>query len=219
MRCVIFDLDGTLADTSGDLLAAANICFEGMGEDVRLTQDDAGIALRGGRAMLTAGLKRANAYTEERVLKWYPTLLEAYGGNIATHTRLYPGALEAVEQLRRDGYAVGIATNKPQGLAEALLRELGVRDLFASMIGADTLPVKKPDPAHFWAAVDQAGGNRDRALLVGDSDTDRNTAANAGAPSILVTFAPPGQAVRDLNPEGTIDHFDDLPAEVRRLIG
>ncbi|MCT4557442.1 MAG: HAD-IA family hydrolase [Pelagimonas sp.] len=220
MRCVIFDLDGTLADTSGDLLAAANHCFERMGEEVRLTpQSDAGIALRGGRAMLTAGLTRAGRMSEDLVSKWYPELLGAYEASIDMHSRFYPGALEAVETLRSRGYAVGICTNKPEALAEKLMRSMGARDLFGSLIGADTLSTHKPDVAPYWAAVDQAGGSRYRSLLVGDSDTDRNTAKAAGVPSILVTFAPPGQAVRALKPEGIIDHFDDLPAEVERLIG
>ena len=220
MKCVIFDLDGTLADTSGDLIAAANACFSAMGEKVRLDpKTDAGIALRGGRAMLTAGLSRIGKLDESLPEKWYPALLDAYSGAICNHTVLYPGAAQILEQLRMSGYVLGVATNKPQALAERVLRELGVRDLFGSMIGADTLPVKKPDPAHFWAAVDGAGGTREAAVLIGDSDTDRKTAAAAGAPCILVTFAPPGRAVEALEPEGLIDHFHDLPAELQRLIG
>ena len=220
MRCVIFDLDGTLADTSGDLIAAANHCFEAMGEEVRLDPvADAGIALRGGRRMLSVGLERAGRYSEERVMRWYPELLGAYGAAIDVHTVLYPGAVAAVEALRRDGYAVGICTNKPEGLAETLMQRLGVRDLFGSLVGADTVDRPKPDVAPYWAAVERCGGRREASLIVGDSDTDRKTAANAGVPAILVTFAPAGQAVRDLTPEGVIDHFDELPAEVARLIG
>ena len=218
-KCVIFDLDGTLADTSGDLIAAANACFDGMGEAVRLDPaTDAGVALRGGRRMLTEGLTRAGRMDEGVVDTWYPRLLEHYGAAIDTHTRLYDGAVEAVEALRGADYAVGICTNKPEGLAQVLLERLGVRDLF-SLIGADTGPTRKPDVAPYWAAVDGCGGLRTASLLVGDSDTDRKTAAAAGVPSVLVTFAPEGQAVRALNPEGVIDHFDELSAEVRRLIG
>ncbi|WGW02543.1 HAD-IA family hydrolase [Tropicibacter oceani] len=220
MRCVIFDLDGTLADTSGDLIAAANHCFEAMGQDVRLDPArDAGIALRGGRAMLTAGLTRAGQLSDDLLDRWYPELLDAYGAALDVHTRLYPGAIEAVEALRAGGYAVGVCTNKPERLAEALLQSLGVRGLFGSMIGADTLPTRKPDVAPYWAAVDRCGGRREASLIVGDSDTDRNTAAAAGVPAILVTFAPGGQAVRDLRPEGVIEHFDELGGEVARLIG
>jgi phosphoglycolate phosphatase len=220
MRCVIFDLDGTLADTSGDLIAAANACFAAMGVARRLDPvADAATALRGGRAMLRLGLARDGGVDEATVDTWYPRLLEAYAGALDSHTVLYPGAIEATEALRRGGYAVGVCTNKPAALAEALLTSLGVRDLFGSLIGADTLPVKKPDPAPFWAAVDGAGGRRDRALLVGDSVTDRMTAAAAGAPCVLVTFAPGAEDVQALKPEAVIESFDALPATVARLIG
>lgn len=219
-NCVIFDLDGTLADTSGDLIAAANVCFAGMEAGVRLDPvADAGIALRGGRRMLTEGLTREGRYSEAVVDDWYPHLLEAYGAAIDVHTRLYDGAVEAIEALRRADYAVGICTNKPEALAETLLHSLGVRDLFGSLIGADTGPTRKPDAAPYWAAVDQCGGRRGASLLVGDSDTDRKTARAAGVPCILVTFAPEGQAVRALDPEAVIDHFDELGTTVQQLVG
>ncbi|MGR3425391.1 MAG: HAD hydrolase-like protein [Sagittula sp.] len=219
-RCVIFDLDGTLADTSADLVAAANACFERMGLDQRLDPvADAGVALRGGKRMLTVGLERAGQYSVDAVERWYQPLLEAYAAALDTHTTLYPGVVDQIEGLRRDGYAVGICTNKPAAMAEKLMTSLGVRDLFGSLVGADTLPTRKPDVAPYWAAVDRCGGLRGPSVLVGDSDTDRKTAKAAGVPCILVTFAPEGEAVRDLNPEGLIAHFDELPAEVRRLIG
>ncbi|MBY6161054.1 HAD hydrolase-like protein [Mameliella alba] len=219
-KCVIFDLDGTLADTSGDLIAAANACFDGMGEAVRLDPlADAGVALRGGRRMLTEGLTRAGRMDEATVDAWYPRLLEFYGESIDVHTRLYDGAVEAVQALRSADYAVGVCTNKPEALAHVLLTSLGVRDLFGSLIGADTGPTRKPDVAPYWASVDLCGGRREASLLVGDSDTDRKTAAAAGVPCVLVTFAPEGDAVRALRPEGVIDHFDELSGVVRGLIG
>ena len=220
MRCVIFDLDGTLADTSGDLIASANHCFDAMGLGLRLDPvQDAGIALRGGRAMLSAGLERAGALDSAVVDRWYSELLSAYGAALDHHTVLYPGAMEAVDTLRSRGYAVGICTNKPEALAQKLLVSLGVRDAFGSLVGADTLSTRKPDVAPYWAAVERCGGRRDASLLVGDSDTDRKTSAAAGVPSILVTFAPGGRAVRGLTPEAVIDHFHELPEAVARLIG
>ncbi|MCE8512726.1 HAD-IA family hydrolase [Ruegeria pomeroyi] len=220
MRTVIFDLDGTLADTSGDLLAAANHCFRDMGlGDVLVPGQDAGIALRGGRMMLTRGLERAGAYDAATVDRYYPVLLEAYRAAIDHHSFLYPGAMEAVEDLRGLGYGVGICTNKPEALADLLLQRLGVRDVFAALIGADTLPVRKPDPEPLRAAARAAGGDPAACVLVGDSDTDRNTARAAGVPSILVTFGPSGADMAALEPEALLDRFEDLPQVVTRLIG
>lgn len=218
MRSVIFDLDGTLADTSGDLIAAANACFRDLGlGDLLDPVADAGTALRGGRAMLTLGLTRAGALDEGVIAAQYPRLLACYADAIDVHTRLYPGAMGAVLTLRAMGYAVGICTNKPAALAETLMTRLGVRDAFASLVGADTLPVRKPDPAPLRAAVLRAGGDPARACLVGDSDTDRRTAANAGVPAILVTFGPDGAQMAALRPEVLIDHFDALPDAVAAL--
>jgi phosphoglycolate phosphatase len=234
MRSVIFDLDGTLADTSADLIAAANACLSGMGAAVRLDPAaDAAIAFRGGRAMLRAGLARAGAgeragagagagagdgADEAEVERWYPRLLDAYEARIDAETRLYPGAVEAAEALRRAGLAVGVCTNKPERLARLLLARLGVAGTFSALVGADTLPVRKPDPAPFHEAVARAGGVRGRAMLVGDTVTDRDTARAAHAPVALVTFGPEGRAVADLAPDALLDAYEALPGLAARLL-
>lgn len=220
MRCVIFDLDGTLADTSGDLIAAANAALEALGHSPQLVpgRDDA-TAFRGGRAMLKLGFERLGITgAAADVDEGYPVLLQAYGAAIDTHTTLYPGAMAAVDRLRRDGVAVGICTNKPQGLAETLMTRLGVRDSFASLVGADTLPVRKPDPAPYLLAVERAGGDPARSLLIGDTETDRKTARAAGVPCVLVAFGPDGHGVNALAPEALLERYDDLDSIVSRLI-
>jgi phosphoglycolate phosphatase len=216
MRCVVFDLDGTLADTSADLLAAANACLP----RACLGPEDALTAFHGGRAMLRLGFARLEMdWSEADVDAAYPRLLEAYGAAIAVHTRLYPGAMEAVEELRRAGIAVSICTNKPEGLAEGLLRELGIRGAFGALVGADTLPVRKPDAAPYLAAVERAGGVVSRSMLVGDTETDAKTGVAAGVPVALVTFGPEGRAVERFRPAALLDRFEDLPGLAGRLLG
>lgn len=221
MRTVIFDLDGTLADTSGDLIAAANAAFRAMGHGDMLDPGaDQHTAFRGGREMLRLGFKRLGGdWSEEDVDRGYPVLLQAYEADIDRHTRLYPGAEQAVETLRSKGFRVGVCTNKPAGLAETLLRRLGVRDMFGSMVGADTFPVRKPDPLPYRKSVELAGGAVESSFLIGDTETDRATARNAGVASVLVTFGPDGQGVSRMAPEALLDHYDDLPELAARLLG
>lgn len=220
MRTVIFDLDGTLADTSGDLIAAANACFDAMGEGAILDPArDAGTALRGGKAMLSLGLSRlGRADDTDALAYWYPRLLEAYDAAIDIHTVLYPGAMEAVADLVADDVRVGICTNKPEALADKLLRSLGVRDAFGSLIGADTLPTRKPHAAPYVASVERAGGAVNRSCLIGDSVTDRETARAAGVPSVLVTFGPSGEDMAALEPEVLLERYEDLPGVVARIL-
>ncbi|UWR23673.1 HAD-IA family hydrolase [Sulfitobacter sp. S190] len=221
MKTVVFDLDGTLADTSGDLIAAANACFRAMGEgDLLDPSRDAGTALRGGRAMLRLGMSRlGRALDDPAIDAHYQMLLDAYAQDIDTHTRLYDGAMAAVGTLKTGGYRVAICTNKPEGLATELLTRLGILEDFHAMLGADSLPIRKPDPEHLLETVRRAGGDPAQCLLVGDSDTDRNTSANAGVPSVLVTFGPAGGDMAALAPEALLHDYADLPGIVETLLG
>lgn len=218
MRTVIFDLDGTLADTSADLLSAANACFRGLGHGNMLDSGDALTAFHGGRAMLRLGFSRLSGYAESDVDAQYPVLLAAYAAAIDTHTTLYPGTEKAVTALRDLGFALAICTNKPEVLAEALTRRLGIRHLFGGLVGADTLPVRKPDPAPLFEAIARVGGDPSRALLIGDTQTDRDTGRAAGVPVALVTFGPEGTGVARLNPDALLHHFDELVGLTQHML-
>ncbi|WP_041527344.1 HAD-IA family hydrolase [Paracoccus aminophilus] len=220
---VVFDLDGTLADTSLDLIAAANACFTSRGLAAPLDpQQDAAIAFQGGRAMLRAGYARlpAEVLTPPGAEdEDYPRLLSFYAEKIAEHTVLYPGVIEALHSLKDAGHRLAVCTNKPEALAERLLAELGIRDRFAALIGADTLPVRKPDPRPYLAAVEAAGGEAARSFLVGDTETDRKTATAAKVKVALVTFGPEGQAISRLKPDRLLEHYDDLPELAAHWLG
>ena len=220
MKSVVFDLDGTLADTSADLIAAANACFTDISDKPPLDPvADALTAFGGGRAMLNLGFSRIGAFTQTDIDTQFPRLLEFYAENIDTHTTLYDGVLDALDVLQDQGHLLGVCTNKPESLAQELLTRLGIRDYFVAMLGADTLAVRKPDPEHLFETVRRAGGDPARCLLVGDTVTDRDTSKSAGMPSILVTFGPSGDDMAALQPEGMINHYSELMGEVRRLIG
>ncbi|OAN82464.1 haloacid dehalogenase [Jannaschia sp. EhC01] len=220
MRTVVFDLDGTLADTAGDLIASANAALAELGHPPQLVMgaDDA-TAFAGGRAMLRLAASRMGIDDAEGLADaGYQPLLEAYGRDIDLHTTLYDGAVAAVDRLRARGDATGICTNKPEGLAVELIERLGLTERFPALIGADTLKTRKPDAAPLVETISRLGGNRDMAVLIGDTITDRKTALAAGIPCILVTFGPTGRAVADLNPEGLLEHYDDLERIVDQVL-
>jgi len=212
MQTVIFDLDGTLADTSGDLIAAANACFRHLGKgDVLDPIEDMETAFNGGRAMLRLGFSRLDApWDEAEVDAQFPHLLQYYGENIDVFTKLYDGVERALDQLADAGLGLGICTNKPEGLAETLLAKLNIRDRFGAMLGADTLTVRKPDPEHLFETVRRLGGNPAQTALIGDTMTDRKTARAAGVPCVLVTFGPAARDVVAMEPDALLDHYDDL---------
>lgn len=219
MKSVVFDLDGTLADTSADLIASANACFVDLGVGAQLDPvADALTAFGGGRAMLKLGFERLGRFEEQEIMEQYPKLLKHYARDIDVHTVLYDGVVDALDELSKRGYALGICTNKPEGLAQELLTRLGIRDRFIAMLGADTLPVRKPDPVHLWTTIEQMGGTADKAVLIGDTITDRMAAKNADVPCVLVSFGPEGDGVKRMEPSALLDHYSLLPDLVDQII-
>lgn len=212
MRTAIFDLDGTLADTSGDMLAAANLTLEDFGHGTPLSVErHAATAFAGGRAMLKKGAELAGfEWAPDALDAAYLRFLEVYSSHLDRLSFLYPGVVPALERLKAAGWCLCVCTNKPEALAERLLVSLNVRHHFGAMIGADTLPVRKPDPLPLREAAKRAGGNLDRAVMIGDTVTDREAARRAGVPCVLVTFGPVGMGVEDLRPEALLHGFDDV---------
>lgn len=216
---VVFDLDGTLVDTSADLIAAANACFRARGlGDLLDPVADALTAFHGGRAMLSAGFARAGdgvLIPPGAVDEDYQRLLDFYAQDIARHSRPYPGVEAALAALSAEGWRLTICTNKPEGLAEQLLDILGLRGWFGGLVGADTLPVRKPDPRPYREAVARAGGEVANSFLVGDTRTDHATARAAGVRVALVGFGPEGAGVARLAPDAILDSYAALPALAR----
>ena len=219
MISIVFDLDGTLADTSRDMLKAANLCFEEMGYSNVLSEEmHRGTALHGGRAMLTKGLTLlkepdlANSVSE-----FYPKFLKYYRENLYEKSVFYDGAITCVEKMAVKGWNVGICTNKPEDLAKSLLSKMSAQNYFKALVGADTLSVRKPDPAPFFETLRLLNGKPNRSCLVGDSITDYSTAKAADVPIILVDFPPNDTDMSTLMPDATINHFDELIPTIENL--
>jgi phosphoglycolate phosphatase len=220
MKTVIFDLDGTLADTSADLLNAANKCFSALGHKTFLNLiDHAHIALRGGRALLKAGFDLEEIpYTEEDISKEYPLFLNIYEENLSVNTSFYPGVRRSLKKLKGAGFNLGICTNKPAYLAEKLMCDMNFRTEFCSLVGSDSIPFKKPHPEHYFESVRRCEGVIEKSLLVGDTITDYDTARAAGVPIVLVDFGPGRHTIEDLNPDAFLSDYNDLFDICNKLI-
>jgi len=221
MHTVVFDLDGTLADTAADLIEAANACFRGFGhDDVLDPVKDKATAFKGGRAMLRLGYSRVGqAMSEEDINDRYPVFLEHYGDVPDRQSFLYPGVADALGTLRAQGYRTAICTNKAESRARQLVARLGIPDLFGALIGADTLPVRKPDPLPYREAVRRTGGTVGASVFVGDTRTDLETARAAGVAFVLAAFGPEGDSLSRLSPDALLHRYDRLPDVVASLIG
>ncbi len=223
MRGAIFDLDGTLADTAGDLLAAANAALAPRGLPALDPVADKPFAGRGGREMIRRSLTLAGRDplgAEEVALTdaIYPELLAAYEARIDAETELFEGVEACLEALLAEGWRIGVCTNKPERLALILLERLGVLARFGAVLGADTLPVRKPDPEHFFETCRRVGADPARSVMLGDTRTDLDTARAAGAPVILTSFGFAAEPLEVLAPDAVIAHYRDAPAVLDRLM-
>ncbi len=212
---VAFDLDGTLADTSGDLAAALNHALARIGRPPLGLDAVRSMVGHGTRALMRKGLAATGAVDETLVERTLPALLDFYAANICRATAPYPGIERALDTLAAQGIRLAICTNKPETLARLLVESLHWAGRFAAVIGGDTLGVAKPDPVPLHAAITRAGGGR--AAYVGDSSTDADTAHAAGIPFIAVTFGFADRPVTELGAAALIDHYDALPAALMRV--
>lgn len=184
VQAVLFDLDGTLIDTAGDLLGALDDLRSELGLPACTVRLPLAVAARGGRGIISLGFPD-DATAADRFL---PRYLELYRLRIARLSRPYAGIETMLATLRERGTAFGIVTNKPEGLARVLLDELGwSRDLV--MVGGDTLPVRKPAPDPVWHACKLLGVLPERSIMVGDDRRDIESGRAAGCwRSIAVSY-------------------------------
>jgi len=188
---LVFDLDGTLVDSSEDITRAVNRMLAEHSPG-RVRREDVVPLLGEGAARLIAdvlGLATGASAEEERVAACTRRYLELYAEEPVRDSTLYPGVTDTLAALFDAGVPMGVCTNKSEGLADAVLEQLGVLRHFRCVVGGDSLPVRKPDPAPLLGAVRRLNGDPRRSALVGDSDIDYECAVRAGVPFRLVPWA------------------------------
>ena len=213
---LIFDLDGTLADTAPDLLGATNAVLAARGRpqlDLTSLRHMVGF---GARALILQAMEASGEpITEEDLPPLVEIFLSYYRDHIADGSVLFPNVMETLAELKRDGARLAVLTNKPQELTDLLLPALGMGSTFAAVYGAGRKGYTKPDPRIFQDAVADCGGGP--GVMIGDSITDLNTARAAGAPCVLVSYGFTPVPARELGGDAVIDDFAELPRVLRDL--
>lgn len=216
---IVFDLDGTLADTAGDLMGALNAVLA-QDDIAPLPVDQARLMLgAGGRALIERGYAAAGrAVTKPHLEELFRLFIAHYEAHIADHSALFPGALAAMHRLQQTGFGLAVCTNKMEHASRKLLNALGVERMFRAICGQDTFAFSKPDPRALTLTIERAGGDAGRSIMVGDSITDIATAKAAGIKVVAVDFGYTDKPVTELDPDRVISHFDELEAAVAALL-
>lgn len=217
---LVFDLDGTLIDTAPDLLDSLNHSLAEGGIPTVAGEGFNAFVSYGGLVMIEKAFAAHNKpLTEERKKAFFRTFLEHYTAGIPGKSKPYPGVVEAMDRFGEAGYIFAVCTNKKHDNARALIEALGLSPRFAALTGQDTFAFRKPDPRHLIETIRMAAGDPDRAVMIGDSQTDIDTAKAAGIPVVAVDFGYTDRHVREFEPSAIISHYDSLTLDlVERLI-
>lgn len=204
---VIFDLDGTLIDSSGDIAWCANRTLAAFGHAEMDPADIVGHIGWGVRPLLE---KLMPGEPPERITEARLKFLEVYGGHLVVETTLYPGVEELLDRLSGLGKKLAVVTNKPEGLASGILGVLDLSGYFKLLLGGDSLANRKPHPEPIEKAMKELGAAPGRTVVVGDSPVDCEAARGAGAYAIGAAYGFRGRG--ELEAAGCDIIVEDVPS-------
>jgi phosphoglycolate phosphatase len=228
LKLLVFDLDGTLADTREDLWASVNAALQRSGLPplpLGTVMEQVG---NGARNLIRGSLRHALAADaagrgpghadpdEALVAATLADFLEHYRENCLVRTRAYPGTAEALASL--GGYRMAVLTNKPGEPARRILEGLGLAGRFDAIVGGDSPHGKKPDPAGLLHLIAALGSTPAATAMIGDGVQDARAARRAGAALLgyMDGIAPP-EDMRAEAPDGEFSAMAELPGLVARL--
>ena len=211
---VVFDLDGTLIDSSADLAAAVNRTLARVAPQAPALPMDRILSFVGHGASALIERTLAEAGVPQRAEDVLPIYLEVYRAHMLDSTRLYPGVREALDAL--DGYTLAVLSNKAGDLSRAILEGLGVARMFVRIWGPEDVPAKKPDPAGLLRLMEEAGARAEDTAMVGDSPVDIRTGRAAGVFTVGVSYGLDPDGLRADPPDVTLEDLRALPGHLRR---
>ena len=219
-RLVMFDLDGTLMDSVPDLAAAVDKMLMLLGREpagIERVRDWVGNGSRVLVLRALAGQLDHDGVADELADEALALFMQAYAGGHEL-TAVYPGVRDCLDWLRERRVKLAIITNKPAQFIEPLLEEKGLAGYFDWLVGGDTLPQQKPDPAALFWVMDKAGVEPSESLFVGDSRNDVRAAKAATVRCVALTYGyNHGEPIADEQPALVLDDLRELVASVPGL--
>jgi phosphoglycolate phosphatase len=218
----VFHLDGTLIEPAGDLVGTLTHVLADEHIPPLPLATARPMLGAGARALIERGLSAAGrSVSPARVDEMFLAFLARYEAHIADESRAFPGVDAALNKFEAAGWSFAICTNKFEHPSIHLLTELGLASRFRAICGQNTFAFCKPDPRALLSTIERAGGDVQRAIMVGDSKTDIFTAQAARVPVIAVDFGYTDRHVSEFAPDRVISHFDELweAAESLAVVG
>ena len=189
---VLFDLDGTLIDTAPDLMNAHNHVMKKFGYETRSTDEIRNLVGKGaasmiGRSMWNQAKNELKKINDEEIKSlMVKEFIDYYGKNIANESKLIKGVSKFLVWCKSNNISMAVCTNKTEHLAIDLLKQIKIYDYFEYVAGYNTFEYCKPDPRHLTSVVEILQGDIKKTIMVGDSETDAESAKAANMPFILV---------------------------------
>ena len=188
---VLFDLDGTLVDTAPDLMLAHNHVMKKFGYPTKSLNDLKSSVGKGagamiGRSIWSQAKKELTSINEKVKSDMTDEFISYYGKNILKESVLINGAKDFLNWCKNENISMAVCTNKTEHLAVDLLKKIGIYDYFEYVAGYNTFDYCKPDPRHLTTVIEILNGDLKKSIMIGDSETDANSAKAADIPMILL---------------------------------
>lgn len=209
---VVYDLDGTLIDSAKDMQVAVSNVLADHGLPP-VTEDDVRFFMgQGSKITMSKAFAKYGKMLDEAALSAVTReFVRYYEADPVSHTTAFDGVAEVVARFARLGLKQGVCTNKFEKPSRMILEHLKLMPPISDVAGADSFPVRKPDPRHILMLVERMGGDPKRTVMIGDSIHDVEAAHGAGLPAVLVSWGYTVRPARELGADAVIERFDTLP--------
>ena len=221
---ILIDLDGTLIDTAPDLMNAHNHVMKKFGYDTKSTDDIRKLVGKGAASLISRSLwgqakKEFSQINNQNIKKeMVKEFINYYGKNIAVESKLIKGIKEFLDWSKKNNISLGVCTNKQDYLAIDLLKKIKIYDYFEYVAGSNTFDYCKPDPRHLTSMIEIMQGDIKKSLMIGDSETDSNSAVAANIPFILIEDGYTEKKVSEIRHDHLIKDFKGLEKIITKYI-